>query len=217
MADRVEPRITIREELSFWRLVWSDYEAGMYRAGRRESALRAALLYLPRMLFNPSLQFAFLVRLGQRGPSILLHPIRWLQVVAFSSEVWWFYDDYPIVIGPGVVFPHPINVLIGPGTVIGEGVTIYNNTNIGADRHFEERTADDEVAKRAANLGDGSIIYAYSIIQGPFRIGERGIVGLQVVLDEDVPAGALKTKSRLRLEGEWPGEQGSRWPGLRRP
>jgi serine acetyltransferase len=200
-------------ELGFWQLVWSDYEAGMYRAGRSASKLRAALLWLPRLLLNPSLQLAFLVRVGQKGPGLLLHPVRWLQVVLYSSEIWWFRGESAIVIGPGIVFPHPINVLIGPGTVIGTGVTIYNNIQLGADRHFEEKLADDAVAERAAWLGDFSILYAYAIVQGPFAIGERAVVGLRVQLDDHVPPGALKTQRTLRLEGEWPGEQGSRWPG----
>ncbi len=159
------PQTTITtDDPGFRALVWSDYRAALNSSGRRESRRRSRLLMLPRMLFNPSLQFALLVRIGQKGPSALLHPVRWLQVVMFSSEIWWFRGEHAIVIGPGVVFPHPMNILVGPGTKIGTGVIIYNSTNIGADRSFETGASADEVAGRAVRISDGAIIYAYAVV-----------------------------------------------------
>lgn len=212
MSPRERPPIKLTTtDLGFWRLCWSDYRAALYSGGVVEPTRRAALLWLPRLLFNPSLQFAFLVRIGQQGPSLLLHPVRWLQVVMFGCEIWWFRGPTAIVIGPGVVFPHPINVLIGPGTVIGENVMIYNNTNIGADRHYEVGAGSDDVASRAAHIGDRGIVYAYSVVQGPFNIGEDAVCGLRVILDEDIPPGGLKTQKAMRQPGEWPGARGARW------
>lgn len=215
MNDRPEIKLT-RTNLGFWRLVWSDYRAGILSGGQFESPLRAVLLFPLRLLVNPSLQFAFLVRVGQKGPNFLMHPVRWLQVVMFSSEIWWFRGEWAIEIGPGVVFPHPMNVLIGPGAVIGEGVLIYNSTNIGADRHYEESQAGD-VAERACRIGDGAVIYAYTVVQGPYNIGEGAAVGLRVILDQHVPPRALITQKGLRLEGEWPGVSGTRWIAAGRP
>ena len=208
MSARPEIKLTT-PKLGFWRLVWSDYRAAYYSSGALESTLRAALLWFPRLFLNPSIQFAFLVSIGQKGPGFLLHPVRWLQVVLFSSEIWWFRGETAIVIGPGVVFPHPINVLIGPGTVIGEGVIIYNNTQIGADRAFEAGDEELSVAERAVQIGDRAIVYAYAVLQGPFNIGEHGVVGLRVFLDDHVPSGALKTQRSMRLQGEWPGARGT--------
>jgi serine acetyltransferase len=192
--------------MGFAKLVWSDYLAE--RLDRREPSWLLALLYLPRLLVNPSLQFALLVRLVQKGPRFLQHPVRWLQVVVFSSEIYWFKREGEIQIGPGVVFPHPMNVIIGAGTRIGSGVAIYNNTNIGADRHFG---AGARPWERAVQIGDRAVVYAYSALQGPFVVGHDAVVGLHVVLDEDVPPGALKTHRHLRNAGEWPGEQRAAW------
>jgi serine acetyltransferase len=194
--------------------MWADYRAAMYRANRRETTLRAALAWPLRLLLNPSLQLALTVRIAQKGPKVLMHPMRLTQVILYSSEIWWFRSDSAIRIGPGIVFPHPMNVLIGPGTVIGTGVTIYNNIQLGADRHFQEGDGDDAVASRAARLGDGSVLYAYAVVQGPYDVGAEAVVGLRVVLDDHVPAGALRTQKGLRLAGEWPGEGGVRWPGI---
>jgi serine acetyltransferase len=95
--------------------------------------------------------------------------------------------------------------------VIGENVMIYNNTNIGADRHYEVGQGSEDVASRAAHIGDGGIVYAYAVVQGPYNIGENAVCGLRVILDEDIPPGALKTQKSVRLAGEWPGARGARW------
>jgi serine acetyltransferase len=199
-----EPELTI-PRLSLWQLVWSDYEAS--RIEDPEPAWISRLLYLPRLALNPSLQFALLVRLAQKGPHFLVYPLRMIQVLLFSSEVWMFSGDDAIEIGPGIAFPHPVNVIIGAGTKIGAGVTGYNNTNIGADRH---RRRDDTV-RNAARIGDRVVIYAYSAVQGPYDVGQDAVVGIHVVLDDNVPAGALRTMKMLRSAGEWPGEDRSHY------
>ena len=201
-------------ELSLAQLVWSDYRAAMYLGGEEESVARAALLFLPRMLINPSLQFALLVRIAQRGPKLVQYPIRWLQVILFSCEIYWFKGPDAIEIGPGVVFPHPYGITIGPGTKIGAGVTIYNFTNIGADRHWMPGAEDHTGEGRTPVIGNRSVVYGYTIIQGPWRIGHDAILGLRVFTDTHVPPGALLTQKRLRLAGEWPGEtHRGYWPG----
>jgi serine O-acetyltransferase len=184
-------------ELGFFRLLWSDYRSHL---GREESARRMACLAPLRFLFNPSLQFSFLLRLAQRGPQLLHHPIRWLQVVLFSSEIYWFRgDEERIQIGPRVNFPHPIGIIIGPGTVIGAGVTIYNNVSIGTDR----AGLPEDCWPRAASIGDRATVYGYSTVMGPYVVWQDGVVGMYTVLDEDVPPGAIKTRNRLRLADEW--------------
>lgn len=194
--------------MSFARLLWSDYVAALL--GRDETVVTSRLMYAPRLLLNPSLQLAFLVRLAQKGPRVLLSVIRWIQVIFFSSEIHQFQCEDPIELGPAVAFPHPWNIIIGRGTKVGAGVTIYNNTGIGADRHLPRGGSIDA---RAVRLGDRCVIYAYGAIQGPFDVGHDAVVGLHVVLDENVPPGALKSYRQLRLAGEWPGEERAHWPG----
>lgn len=186
-------------------LIWSDYQAAMRE--RSESSRALAVKYVPRLVFNPSLQLALLVRLAQKGPRAITLPIRWLQVVMFSSEIYWFHGPDAIELGPGVTFPHPFNIIIGPHVRIGAGVTIYNNTNIGASRHIPSGGS----ARAAPHLGDRAVIYAYSAVQGSFVIGQEAVVGIHVVLDSDVPPGALRTYRGMRLAHEWPGEQRRQW------
>jgi serine acetyltransferase len=191
--------------MGFRALVWSDYEAS--QAGSGEPRWLARLAYLPRLLLDPSLQFALLVRVAQKGPRIVQHPVRWLQVVLFSSEIYWFNGPEAIRIGPGVTFPHPSGITIGPGTRIGAGVTIYNFTNIGYDRNWIAGSP----LERVPRIGDRAVVYAFATIQGDYTIGQDAVVGLRVFLEEDVPPGGLRTRRRLRLAGEWPGEDRPRW------
>jgi serine acetyltransferase len=203
--DVVPVEVTSADGLGFLRLVWSDYLAS--RQAAPEPLLRSLALLLPRMVFNPSLQLALLVRIAQRGPTLLQHPVRWLQMVLFSSDIYWFNRPGSIEIGPGICFPHPTNILIGAGTRIGRNVTLYHEVTIGSDRNFVQGESD----LRAPVIGDYAVVYSASSLQGEHVIGDHAVVGRSVLLDEDVPPGALKTKNRLRLRGEWPGED--RWAG----
>lgn len=196
--------------MSFRELVWSDYEAALREHDEPTHLMK--LLYLPRLLLDPSLQLAFLVRLAQKSPRILLHVVRWLQVILFSSEVYKFYGDDAIVVGPAIVFPHPFNIIIGGGVKIGAGVTIYNNCTLGANRH----TSYGGEVGEAPRIGDRVVIYGYSAIQGPYDVGEDAVVGLHVVLHDHVPSAALRSYRKLHLPGEWRGEDRRTWR-MKRP
>lgn len=198
---------TQAKDPGFARLVWSDYRA--HHSDRAERLLRAVLLWPPRLFFNPSLQLALLVRIAQRSPGFLRLPIRWVQVVFFSSEIYWFQgNDERIRIGPGINFPHPMNIIIGPGSKIGSNVTIYNNFSMGTD----QAGPPEEVWKRAARIEDGAVIFPYCSVQGPRTVGREAVVAKWVEIDEDVPAGALKTSSRLLLKDEW--DRSRIWPTI---
>lgn len=191
-------------KLGFLRLVWSDYRA--HFAERPEPRLRAALKLPLRLIFNPSLQLAFLVRVAQCGPGPLHHPVRWLQIVMFSSEFYWFRgEEDSIQLGPGINFPHPSNVFVGAGMRIGSNVTIYNNVTVGTD--MSGIAAD--VWHRAPVIEDGVFVFGYANIQGARRIGRRAVVGKWVIVKEDVPPEALLTERGLKLEGEW--DRGRIW------
>lgn len=206
-----EFELSAAPELGFRRLVWSDYEVLL--AHRSESVLRSKLLYLPRMLLNPSLQFALTVRIAQKGPRPLLNLVRLIQVWLFSSEVHSFGFEDGIELGPGVAFPHPFNILIGGGPKIGAGVTIYNNTQIGGNRHVP--SGGHVQPGTACRLGDRSVVYSYAAIQGPYDIGHDAVIGIQVLLESHVPPGALQTFRGIRLAGQWPGEGRAQWDNSR--
>jgi serine acetyltransferase len=207
-GDVTPPAVTDIElttsDWGFWRLVWSDYEASAVE--HRESHRIMLLKLVPRFLFNPSLQLAFLFRLATKGPAWLLFPVRWLLIVMFNCEASTSRGSERLVIGPGVTFPHPVNILIGP-TEIGAGVTIYNNTTFGSNRHVPSRGVGSGIPR----IGDRAVIYGYTSVQGQLVIGHDAVVGTRVALESDVPPGALRTYRGQRPAGEWAGEGRERW------
>lgn len=190
------PEVTL-PDWGFFRLLFSDYR--MHYRHKRESDRRARVLFLPRFLVNPPIQFATLVRLAQRGPRLLLHPVRWLMVVMFSGEFYAFHLGPGIKLGAAIDFPHPYGVMVAPGTVIGSRVAIYHQTRIGSNRRW---SPGDEAF--APTLGDDVVIGGDSRVMGPYRIGEGAVIGVNALVRQDVPPGAmLLDTGKLKVRGEW--------------
>lgn len=186
--------------MSFLELLWSDYVAN--RNARPEPLWKSIVLYPLRVLINPSMLFAFLVRCAQKGPPAIQYIIRPLQIYLFSSEVYSFGGEDGIVLGPGVSWPHPYGILIGRSAKIGAGVTIYNNVNVGANRHVPV----GGMVSNGAHVGDRAVLYGHAILCGPLNVCQDATVGISVWLEEHVPPGALHTRHQVRPAGEWPGE-----------
>ncbi|MDX6521010.1 MAG: hypothetical protein QOF08_1615, partial [Gaiellales bacterium] len=91
------------------RLVVSDYLAYYAKYNKRdETPRRLALLFIPRVLNNPSLRAAILLRLAIVSPG-LLHGF-WRSVLIRRYTI----DIQPgITIGPGFTMPHPFGIALG--------------------------------------------------------------------------------------------------------
>jgi serine acetyltransferase len=193
--ERVLPQATV-PDWGLGRLIMSDYRF-LYRYSG-ESRRRAMLLFLPRLLLSPSLQFSITVRLCQRGPAWLARIIAYFQVMLFSSEVFAFHQGPGIQLGAAVAFPHPYGVMIGPGTVIGSRVSIYHHTMIGTDRRwFPGETL------RPPIIGDDVVVGGASRVLGPYNVGEGAVIGLNVFVREDLPPMSTLLMSGVRPKGEW--------------
>lgn len=179
-----------------FRLIRSDYRF-LYRY-TQESVRRSLMLLLPRLLLSPSLQFAILVRICQRGPGWLARIVAYFQVMLFSSEVFAFHQGPGIKLGAAVAFPHPYGVMIGPGSVIGSRVSIYHHTMIGTDRRWFQ---GDEL--RPPVIGDDVVIGGASRVLGPYKVGHGSVIGLNVFVREDLPSMSTLLLSGLRRAGEW--------------
>jgi serine O-acetyltransferase len=81
-------------------------------------------------------------------------------------------------IGPGLALPHPVGIVLG-GTVIGEGVTIYQNVTIG-----QARRKDKAVFPR---IGNDVTIYAGAVLVGDIEIGDGVVVGANAVVLASFP------------------------------
>jgi serine acetyltransferase len=193
--ERVSPQATV-PDWGFFRLVFSDYRF-LYRY--HDEAVRRSLVMLPlRLLLSPSLQFAILVRLAQRGPRVLARIVAYIQVMIFSSEVFDFHHGGGIELGAAVAFPHPWGIMIGPGSRIGSRVTVYHDTMIGTNRRwFRGEPLYPPV------IGDDSVVGGASRVLGEFKVGEGSVIGLNVFVREDVPPLSTVLQSGIRRMGEW--------------
>ncbi len=160
-------------------LILSDYRA--FSELRGDGALRRRLLLVPRLLLNPSLHATVLIRLANGCP-------RWSHWFWRNLLVWKHSSDivHRSSIGPGLILPHPIGIVIGRGVRIGSRVTIAHNVTIGVN-----------VGKPGVpTIGDGVIVCTQAMIFGPVEVGARSLIGAGALVDFDVPAGATVRAGR---------------------
>ena len=82
-------------------------------------------------------------------------------------------------IGPGLKLPHPVGVVIGHGSEIGDNCTILQGVTLG------ERYARDH--HDYPNVGDFVTIGAGAKLLGGIKVGSRSIIGANSVVLGDVP------------------------------
>ena len=94
-------------------------------------------------------------------------------------------------IGSYFTIDHGTGVVIGETAVIGNNVKIYQGVTLGA-RSFplDENGHPIKGIKRHPNIGNNVIIYSNSTILGDITIGDDAIIGGNLWVTEDVPAGA---------------------------
>lgn len=78
-------------------------------------------------------------------------------------------------VGDGLQIPHPLNVVIGKGTLMGENCTIYQDVTIGQSRN------------KYPAIGNNVIVYAGAKIIGNVMIGNNVIIGANTVVTKDIP------------------------------
>lgn len=83
-------------------------------------------------------------------------------------------------IGKNLLLPHPIGIVIGEQAVIGDNVTIYQNTTIG--RKKREKIGYPKI-------GNNVTIYSNSVIIGDIKIGNNATIGCNSVVLRDVKDG----------------------------
>jgi len=102
-------------------------------------------------------------------------------------------------IGPGFFIDHGTGVVIGETAVIGQRVRLYQAVTLGAKRF----TADAEGVlhkgrPRHPVVEDDVVIYAGATILGRVTLGRGAVIGGNVWITDDVPAGASVTQAGLR-------------------
>lgn len=85
-------------------------------------------------------------------------------------------------IGPGLVLPHPMGIVIGSAS-IGANVTIFQNVTLGA-REFDGAY---DLSKRPV-LEDGVTIGSGAVVLGPVTVARDAVVRANALITRDVEA-----------------------------
>ncbi|TFY99214.1 serine acetyltransferase [Ramlibacter henchirensis] len=107
-------------------------------------------------------------------------------------------DIHPgATIGKGFFIDHGTGVVIGETAVIGERVRLYQNVTLGAKRF--PMAEDGHLAKglpRHPIVEDDAVIYAGATVLGRVTIGKGAVIGGNVWVTHDVPAGGSVAQAR---------------------
>ena len=122
--------------------------------------------------------------------------------VNHTSRFLTAIDIHPgAVIGKNFFIDHGFTV-IGETAEIGDNVTIYQCVTLGGTN-----PTNGEGGKRHPTLKDNVIVGSGAQVIGPITVGERGRIGANAVVTDDVPEGAtmigLKARSTLMPAEEW--------------
>ncbi|MBN1689165.1 MAG: serine O-acetyltransferase [Candidatus Omnitrophica bacterium] len=132
-------------------------------------------------LFKAGFHAVFLYRFSYLFYRLGLSWIAWL-IQRFSVMVTGAEIEYNAEIAKGMLIAHPVGIVIGRGTKIGERFTCYQNVTFGA-RHLDPKRIFDFPA-----VGKEVTVFAGAVVVGGCKLGDGAVVGANAVVLSDVPA-----------------------------
>lgn len=104
-----------------------------------------------------------------------------LPIFPVSKLLFWFFKievSRSAKIGGGLRLPHPMGIIIGPNTTIGEGCDFYADV----------RLVLGHGCKQGPVLGDGVFLGDGAKVVGDVHVGDRAVIGVSSVVTRDIPA-----------------------------
>lgn len=100
-------------------------------------------------------------------------------------------------IGEYFMIDHGTGVVIGETSIIGNNVKMYQGVTLGAKSFpLDENGNPIKGIVRHPKIGNNVIIYANSTILGNITIGDGAVIGGNLWIDKDVPAGARLSQDK---------------------
>jgi len=96
-------------------------------------------------------------------------------IVIFGAEL-----QPGVVVGPGVVIPHPVGMGIASGCTVGRRVRLMGGVRMGGNANPDR--------PGHPTLGDDVWVLDGAKVFGPTTVGDRSILGTSAIVSEDVPA-----------------------------
>lgn len=157
------------------RTIIEDIDA--YIDGNPRLAKRLAVF-----LFDPGFHLVLRIRLAA-----WCHKTKVLRII---SKLLWYsntvlcgcYVSPKAHIGRAPRFPHPVGIVIGSNSSIGNNVTMYQNVTLG------RRNAQDD---NYPSIGDGVTLYAGAVIIGNITIAENCMIGANTLVAQSLEAGSM--------------------------
>lgn len=91
---------------------------------------------------------------------------------------------YSAVIGEGIKFPHPLSVIIGDSSRIGNNVMIWHDVTLGS-------SGKPGMDKQYPVIGDNTRIYTGAKIIGGIKVGSHSVIAANAVLSVDIPESSV--------------------------
>ncbi|VBB45618.1 Serine acetyltransferase, plasmid (modular protein) [uncultured Paludibacter sp.] len=113
-------------------------------------------------------------------------------------------DIHPgATIGKYFMIDHGTGVVIGETSIIGDNVRMYQGVTLGAKSFpLDEKGNPIKGIDRHPKIGNNVIIYSNSTILGNIKVGDGAIIGGNLWVDTDVPAGAILSQKKRNEELE---------------
>jgi serine O-acetyltransferase len=103
--------------------------------------------------------------------------------VASSLVSWTIRHAYGCSIAPtarlegGLILPHPIGIVIGPGVEVGPRAWIFQNVTLGGSPGREGMP----------KVGPDARIWPGAVLAGPIKVGANVVIGANAIVTVDVP------------------------------
>jgi len=149
--------------------------------GQTYSSLR---VFLESVIFKAGFQAVVLYRIShwlyRRGHIYSAWAIARTNVFLTGAEI-----EFNAKIGPGMFIAHPVGIVIGRGTEIGCGATIFQGVS------FVVKSWHPDLIRKFPKIGDDCYFFAGSTIMGDISIGNNCIIAAHAVVMNDMPHGSL--------------------------
>ncbi len=124
------------------------------------------------------------------------------RVIAAISHSLTGIDIHPgAKIGERFSIDHGTGIVIGETAVIGDGVRLFHGVTLGEMRFTAAARGERfQYETRHPTVEDDVVIYSGATILGPVTIGRRSVIGGNVWLTQNVPAGSHIAQAKARNE-----------------
>jgi serine O-acetyltransferase len=136
------------------------------------------------VIFKAGFQAVLLYRVShwlfQRG---WIYP-PWL-LSRFSLAITGAEIEFNAQIGPGLLISHPVGIVVGRGTVMGSGVTLFQGVTFGV------KSWHPDDIRKFPRVGNKCYFFTGAAVLGDLTIGDNCVIGAHAVVLEGLPDGSL--------------------------